>query len=152
MQIYEETRELPYSPEQMFDLVADVESYGQFLPGWLDATIIERDGNVVFVEQEVGMGRFQTSFITQATFIRPERIELYSTDGPFVYLAVLWTFTPAHESNCLTHFYAGFELRSRFLERVVGPIFSDIMRRSVQAFERRAHELHAHSTTSKMGT
>lgn len=152
MRIYEETRELPYSPEQMFDLVADVESYGLFLPGWVDASIVERDGDVLFVEQEVGMGAFHTSFITQATFSRPERIELYSTDGPFVYFAVLWNFNRADPSSCLTHFYVGFELRSRFLERVVGHLFSDIMRRSVQAFEHRAHELYTHPATSKMGT
>lgn len=142
MEIYEETRELPYSPEQIFDMVADVESYGEFLPGWLDATILEREGDVVFVDQEVGMGRFHTSFITQAIFMRPEHIEISSTDGPFLYLAVRWTLRPANKSTCLAHFYAGFELRSRFLERVVGPLFSDIMRRGVQAFEQRANQLY----------
>ena len=142
MEIYEETRELPFSPEQMFDLVSDVERYGEFLPGWHDATIIERDGDVVFVDQEVGMGRFHTSFVTQAIFTRPEHIEISSSDGPFLYFAVRWTFERADESGCLTHFYAGFELRSRFLERVAGPLFSDIMRRGVQAFERRAMQLY----------
>lgn len=142
MEIYEETRELPFSPAQMFDLVSDVESYGEFLPGWHDAKIIERDGNVVFVAQEVGMGRFHANFITQAIFTRPKHIEISSTDGPFLYLAVRWTFERANESGCLAHFYAGFELRSRFLERVVGPFFSDIMRRGVQAFEQRAYKLY----------
>jgi coenzyme Q-binding protein COQ10 len=142
MEIYEETREVPFSPEQMFDLVSDVESYGEFLPGWYGATIIEQDGDVVFVDQEVGMRGFHTSFITQAIFSRPERIEISSSDGPFLYFAVRWTFERVEESACLTHFYAGFELRSRFLERVAGPFFSDVMRRGVQAFERRARQLY----------
>ena len=97
MEIYEETRELPFSPEQMFDLVSDVESYGDFLPGWHDATIIDRDGDVVFVDQEVGMGRFHTSFVTQAIFTRPGLIEISSSDGPFLYLAVRWTFERANK-------------------------------------------------------
>jgi coenzyme Q-binding protein COQ10 len=143
MEIYEETREVPFSPEQMFDLVSDVESYGEFLPGWHGATIIERDGDVVFVDQEVGMGRFHTTFITQAIFTRPEHIEISSSDGPFLYFAVRWTFERVDESACLTHFYAGFELRSRFLERVAGPFFADIMRRGVQAFECRARQLYS---------
>ena len=148
MEIYEETREVPFSPEQMFDLVSDVESYGEFLPGWHGATIIERDGDVAFVDQEVGMGRFNTTFITQAIFTRPEYIEISSSDGPFLYFAVRWTFERLDEFACRTHFYAGFELRSRILERVAGPFFSDIMRRGVQAFEQRAHQLYglSHST------
>lgn len=152
METYEETRELIYTPEQMFDLVADVERYGEFLPGWLDARILERDGDVVFVDQEVGMGAFHTSFITQAIFTRPEYIEITSTDGPFLYLAVRWIFEPAHKSGCLTHFYAGFELRSRLLERVVGRLFSDIMRRAVLAFEQRARQFYGHTVTPQEGT
>ncbi len=142
MEIYEETRKLPFSPDQMFDLVSDVESYGEFVPGWHDATILEHDGDVVFVDQEVGMGRFHARFVTQAIFTRPEHIEISSSDGPFLYFAVRWTFERLDESGCLAHFYAGFELRSRFLERVAGPFFSDIMRRGVQAFEQRANELY----------
>jgi coenzyme Q-binding protein COQ10 len=142
MEIYEETRKLPFSADQMFDLVSDVESYGEFVPGWYDATIIERDGDVVFVDQEVGMGRFHTRFVTQAIFTRPEHIEISSSDGPFLYFAVRWTFERSEESACFAHFYAGFELRSRFLERVAGPFFSDIMRRGVKAFEQRATEIY----------
>lgn len=145
MEIYEETRELPFSVEQMFDLVSDVESYGDFLPGWHDATIIERDGDVVFVDQEVGMGRFHASFVTQAIFTRPGLIEISSSDGPFLYLGVRWTFKEANASSCITHFYASFELRSRFFERIVGPVFSDIMRRSVRAFEQRALQVYGHT-------
>jgi len=144
MEIYEETRKLPFSPGQMFDLVSDVERYGEFVPGWHDATIIERDGDVAFVDQEVGMGRFHTRFVTQVIFTRPKNIEISSSDGPFLYFAVRWTFERSDESGCLARFYAGFELRSRFVERVAGPFFSDIMRRGVQAFEQRAHELYGH--------
>ena len=145
METYKDKRESPYTPDQMFDLVADVESYGDFVPGWLKARILERDGEVVYVEQEVGLGRIRTSFVSQCIFTRPEGIEITSTDGPFVYLAVRWLFEAAEKSGCIIHFSAGFELRSRLLEKVVGRLFSDMMRRCVSAFEKKAHELYSES-------
>jgi coenzyme Q-binding protein COQ10 len=145
MEICIDKRELLYTPDQMFDLVADVESYGTFVPGWLNASIIERDGDVVYVEQEVGMGMFHTRFVSQGIFTRPESIEITSSDGPFVYLAIRWTFEASNQYGCIVRFHAGFELRSRFLEKLAGPLFSDVMRRCVSAFEQRAHELYGQS-------
>ena len=151
METYIEKRKFPYTPDQMFDLVADVESYGDFVPGWLNARILESDGDVVYVDQEVGLGMFHTSFVSQGIFTRPESIEITSSDGPFVYLAVSWTFKASKKSGCNIRFHAGFELRSRFLEKVVGPLFSDIMGRCVSAFEQRAHELYAQSDIPEQG-
>ncbi len=151
METYIEKTESPYTPEEMFDLVADVESYGDFVPGWLNARILEREGDVVYVDQEVGMGMFHTSFVSQGIFTRPESIEITSSDGPFLYLAVSWTFEALNKSGCIIRFHAGFELRSRFLEKVVGRLFSDIMGRSVSAFEQRAHELYAQSDIPEQG-
>jgi coenzyme Q-binding protein COQ10 len=143
METYTDNREFPYTPDQIFDLVADVESYGDFVPGWLNARIVERDGEVVYVEQEVGLGMFHTRFVSQGIFTRPESIEITSTDGPFVYLAIRWSFEASNKSGCIIRFHAGFELRSRFLEKVMGRLFSDTMRRCVSAFEQKAHELYA---------
>ena len=151
METYIEKRKLPYTPDQMFDLVADVDSYGDFVPGWINARILESDGDVVYVEQEVGLGMFHTSFVSQGIFTRPESIEITSSDGPFVYLAISWTFEASNKSGCTIRFHAGFELRSRFLEKVVGPLFSDIMGRCVSAFEQRAHEFYAQSDTPEQG-
>jgi coenzyme Q-binding protein COQ10 len=143
METYTDKREFPYTPDQIFDLVADVESYGDFVPGWLNARIVERDGEVVYVEQEVGFGMFHTRFVSQGIFTRPESIEITSTDGPFVYLAIRWSFEASNKSGCIIRFHAGFELRSRFLEKVMGRLFSDTMRRCVSAFEQKARELYA---------
>ena len=143
METYVEKRKLPYTPDQMFDLVADVESYGDFVPGWLNARIQESDGDVVYVQQDVGLGMFHRSFVSQGIFTRPESIEITSSEGPFVYLAVRWTFEASNESGCIIRFHAAFELRSKFLEKVVGPPFSDMMARCVSAFEQRAYELYA---------
>ena len=151
METYVEKRAFHFTTDQMFDLVADVESYGDFVPGWLNVRILERDGDVVYVAQEVGVGMFHTSFVSQGIFTRPESIEITSSDGPFVYLAVRWTFEASNKSGCIIHFHAGFELRSRFLEKVVGPLFSDMMRRCVSAFEQRALELYAQSDILEQG-
>lgn len=151
METYIEKRAFHFTPDQMFDLVADVESYGDFIPGWLNATIIERDGDVVYVDQEVGLGMFHTRFVSQGIFTRSESIEITSSDGPFVYLAIRWTFEASNRSDCIIHFHAGFELRSRFLEKLVGPLFSDVMQRCVSAFEQRAHELYAQSDIPEQG-
>ena len=145
METYIEKAESPYTPEEMFDLVADVESYGDFVPGCLNAAILEREGDVVYVDQEVGLGMVHTSFVSQGIFTRPESIEITSSDGPFLYFAVRWTFEASNKSGCIIRFHAGFELRSRFLEKVMGPLFNDTMRRCVSAFEQRAHELYAQS-------
>ena len=143
MKTYIDKREFPYTPDQMFDLVADVEDYGDFIPGWLNARILERDGEVIYVEQEVGMGMFHTRFVSQAIFTRPESIEITSTDGPFVYLAIRWCFEKSNKSGCIIHFQAGFELRSRFLEKIMERLFSDAMQRCVSSFGEKAHELYA---------
>jgi coenzyme Q-binding protein COQ10 len=143
MKIYRDEKEFPYTPDQMFDLVADVEGYGDFIPGWLNTRILERDGEVVYVEQEVGMGMFHTRFVSQAIFTRPESIEITSTDGPFVYFAIRWSFETSNQLGCIIHFQAGFELRSRFLEKIMERLFSDAMQRCVSAFEKKAHEIYA---------
>ena len=147
METYIEKRAFHFTPDQMFDLVADVESYGDFVPGWINVRILERDGDVVYVDQEVGVGMFHTSFVSQGIFTRPESIEITSSDGPFVYLAVSWTFEASNKSECIVRFHAGFELRSRILEKVAGKLFSDMMRRCVSAFEQRAHEFYAQTNT-----
>jgi coenzyme Q-binding protein COQ10 len=152
METYTEERKLPYTPDQMFDLVADVESYGDFVPGWINAKILERDGEVVYVEQEVGLGMFHTSFVSQGIFTRPESIEITSSDGPFVYLAVSWIFEASKKSGCVIRFHSAFELRSRILEKVAGKLFSDVMRRCVSAFEQRAHEFYAQTDTPEQET
>lgn len=151
MEIYTDKREFPYTPDQMFDLVADVESYGDFVPGWVNASILERDGEVVYVDQEVRFGMFHTSFLSQGIFTRPESIEITSSDGPFVYLSIRWNFEASNKQGCIIHFHAGFELRSRFLEKIMSRLFSDIMRRCVSAFEQKAHELYAQSNIPEQG-
>jgi coenzyme Q-binding protein COQ10 len=146
METHTEKCRFPYTSEQMFDLVADVERYGEFLPGWHYARILKRDANVAYVDQEVGRSVFHTHFTSQVIFKRPERIRITATDVPFRRLIIHWTFKRATEFGCFIRFNAGFELRSALLEKFAGRIYSDLIRRVIPAFERRAHRLYAHAT------
>jgi coenzyme Q-binding protein COQ10 len=146
VEIYTEKRRSPYTPEQMFDLVADVERYEEFLPGWHYARIVKRDADVVYVDQEVGRSGFHTQFRAQAVFKRPERIHITATEAPFRQLTIHWAFEEATEFGCFIDFNVGFELRPALLKRLMGRICSDLMQRVIPAFERRAHLLYAHTT------
>ena len=147
MKTFKLKSKVPYTPEQMFDLVADVECYGDFLPGWNYARIRKSEGNVAYVDQEVGMGGIHKRFTSRAVFTRPERIYITSTDGPFRRLTIHWTFQPAADFGCDGLFYVEVALRSRFAEKFLSSLYDDMMQSVVSAFERRARHLYSHSAT-----
>ncbi len=140
MRTFVDTRQLPYTPEQIFDLVANVEDYPNFVPGWCAAKVRRRDGNNAYVEQQIGIGSFSASFDSEAVFQRPEQIRIVAMTGPFRCFEIRWSFEPLPGGGCRTRFQAGFELRPRLLEAAVGRLFADFTRRIVDSFERRALE------------
>jgi len=142
MEIYTDTGGVPYTRKQMFDLIADVERYPDFLPGWLATRIIERDADTAIVEQEIGSGLFRTRFSTRVVFTPPGGIDIASTDSPFRRLTIRWRFEPAGRSRCLLGFYAGVELRSALYERLAGPLLKSHFRCIASAFENRANQLY----------
>jgi len=142
MEIYTYTGRVPYTRKQMFDLIADVERYPDFLPGWLDSRIIERDADTAIVEQEIGSGLFRTRFSTRVVFTPPGGIDIASTDSPFRRLTIRWRFEPAGRSRCLLGFYAGVELRSAVYGRLAGPLLKSRFRCIASAFENRANQVY----------
>ena len=138
-------RRLSYKAEQIFDIIADVERYADFLPGWRSTRIVKREGNISYVDQEVGLGVFRTRFCTQALFIRPTRIDITSTDNPFQQLTIHWLFEPVTDLSCLLQFYVDFELSSTYLNKIVAPLFSSHLQRIISAFEERANFVYSES-------
>ena len=138
MPSYRETRVLPYPVEQLFDLIADVERYPEFLPWWHAARVRRRDGNTEHVEQVVGPAIARFRFASTTVLERPDRITTTSTERPFRRLEIGWTFAPAPRGGCQADFAVDYELRSRALQKLVGVIFDASVRRVVSAFERRA--------------
>lgn len=141
MPTHAEKRFLPYSPEQLFALVADVEKYPEFLPWALAARIKRREDDVLYADLIIGFKMIRERFTSRVKLTEPDRIDVTYTEGPFKYLNNHWIFIPA-EGGCLIDFYVDFEFRSKMLQKLIGVLFGEAVRRMVAAFENRARELY----------
>jgi coenzyme Q-binding protein COQ10 len=146
MPTHSETRLLPYTPQQMYDLVADVERYPQFLP-WCAAARIKRrtqqgESEVMDADLVISFRVFREKFTSRVTLWPDDmRIDTEYLDGPFKYMKSNWSFAEA-EGGCDVSFFVDFEFRNRILQGIIGVVFNDAMQRIVRAFERRAKELY----------
>ena len=141
MPTHAEKRFLPYTPEQVFDLVADIERYPEFLPWCVGARIRERRDNVILGDLLIGWRMVRERFTSRVTLNRPDRIDVEYTEGPFRYLKNHWVLE-RQPGGCLVDFFVDFEFRSRFLQSVIGALFNEAVKRMVSAFEKRAKELY----------
>ncbi len=139
---HSETRHLPYSPEQMFDLVADVGRYQEFLP-WVAATRVRSNGPAdMLADLVVGFGAFKETFTSRVTKQRPHCLTVDYVDGPLRHLTNDWTFAPDGKGGCKLSFCVDFAFRSRIFEAVAGQVFERALRRMTSAFESRADKLY----------
>lgn len=149
MPTHAEQRILPYTPRQLFDLVADVERYPEFLPWCIAARITKREGNVLFADLVVGFHVVRETFTSKVTLAPPAnsasawgRIDVTYLTGPFRYLNNHWIFEGVGAGECRIDFYIDFAFRSAFLQRVMGAVFNEAVRRMVRAFETRAQRIY----------
>ena len=145
MPTHAEHRRLPYSAEQLFNLVADVERYPEFLPWCLAARIRERKDNAITADLLIGFKMVRERFTSRVVLDRPKRIDVSYAEGPFRYLNNHWIFLPQDDGSCVIDFYVDFEFRSRMLQRIIGVLFNEAVRRMVGAFEARARQLYGAS-------
>ncbi len=139
MATHAEKRVLPYRPEQLFDLVADVDKYPEFLPWCTGARVREMREHELIADLVVGFKGISEKFTSRVTLDRPGmRIDVAYLDGPFRYLNNHWEFREIGEASCEIDFFVDFEFRSRLLQRVIGVLFNEAFRRMVSAFEARA--------------
>jgi len=134
-------RFLPYAQEQLFDLVADVKRYPEFVPWWVMATIWKRQDNVYYTRQILGMPLLRQEIQSKTTLNRPEHISINSTDRPFKTLDMDWRFTPCADGGTLVRLDVDFAFRSLRYEMLGGIISGESIRRLVDAFEGRALQL-----------
>ena len=146
MPTHSETRALPYSAQQMYDLVADVARYPEFLP-WCAASRIrstraEGDHTVMEADLVISFKVFRERFGSRVT-LWPEdyKIDTSYLDGPFRYMHSTWAFRDA-PGGCEVDFHVDFEFKNAILQSVIGLVFNDAMQRIVRAFERRAEALY----------
>ena len=139
MQKYSRQSQLPYSAELLFELVLDVERYPEFVPGWHAVQILERNGNTLSVAQTFAIGPLTWRFTSHATFERPTRITIESTEQPFQRLVLDWHFRPLPD-GCIVELDVLCAFRTTQLDRLskaMTPMMSDGI---ITAFERRAHD------------
>ena len=141
MPTHAEQRVLPYTPEQLFTLVADIERYPEFLPWCVGVRIRERKPDLIVADLIIGFRVFRERFTSRVRLAAPRRIDVAYSEGPFRYLDNHWTFEPA-PGGCRLDFFVDFEFKSRVLQKVIEVLFGEAVRRMVAAFEGRARELY----------
>lgn len=154
MHVYEIKHTVAHSADDMFRLVADVESYPKFLP-LCEALELKRretrDGKEVLIAtMVVGYKLIRESFTTEVILDAEARnIVVHYLDGPFSYLENRWSFRPLTSKSCEIDFYIAYSFRSRLLERLMGGLFDKAVRRYTAAFEERADAIYGEATTSR---
>jgi len=142
MPTHAERRRLPYSAEQLFDLVADVRRYPEFLPWCVGVRIRERTDKLLVADLLIGFKMVRERFSSRVVLDRPRRIDVTYSEGPFRHLNNHWIFIPEPDGGCTIDFFVDFEFRSRLLQRVIEVLFNEAVRRMVSAFEARARALY----------
>jgi coenzyme Q-binding protein COQ10 len=154
MPTHAEKKVLPYSSEQLFDMVADVRRYPEFLPWCVSARVISRTDSELIADLTIGFKMFRETFRSQVTLERPHHVHVRYLNGPFRYLNNHWRFTPVPQGGASdargtateVDFFVDFEFRSRLLQAVIGTVFNEAVRLMVRAFERRAYILYRRGT------
>jgi coenzyme Q-binding protein COQ10 len=137
-----ERHHLPYTPEQMFDLVANVERYPDFVPWLLAAHIRKRHGDTLTVEMTVGTNLLRRRFTSTAQLERPHRISIMSHDSLFERFAQVWTFEAANKAGTNVTYHVDFQFRSRLLQAIMGARLADMAGTMVRAFRHRARSIY----------
>lgn len=146
MPTHSETRPLPYTAQQMYDLVADVAKYPQFLP-WCAAARIRRtvpQGDATMMEADlvISFKVFRERFGSRVVLFPDDlKVDTEYLDGPFKYMKSTWNFVDT-EQGCEVSFFVDFEFKNAILQGIIGVVFNEAMHRIVRAFEKRAADLY----------
>ena len=145
---HSEKRYLKYTSEQMFKLVADIESYPSFIPWCREVSTTSRNRDdvkqceILEADMRVAFKVFSESFSSKISLDElASEINVEYLTGPFKHLTNRWVFTNT-ENGCLVSFDIKFEFKSRLMQRLIGVVFHEAMKRVVRSFERRADELY----------
>lgn len=149
MHAYTETRILPYTPQQLYALVVDIEKYPEFIPWCRAARILSRAPDSFVGELLVSFSHLTERYSSRVTPTPPEggkegRIEVALVHGPFHHLNNHWRFTP-HPQGCEIHLDLDFQFKSKLLDKMLGGIFGRACEKMVGAFTARAEALYGKS-------
>lgn len=142
MPTHAEQKILPYTPGQLFDLVAGVDKYPEFLPWCLASRITKREGDVFYADLIIGYKMVREKFGSRVTALRPDHIHVEYLSGPMKHLSNHWRFIPQKDGQTMIDFYVDFEFKNPFFQRLMGLFFNEAVKRMVAAFEDRAQKLY----------
>ncbi|MBE7637317.1 type II toxin-antitoxin system RatA family toxin [Sneathiella sp. P13V-1] len=142
MPTHAEKKVLPYTPEQLFTLVASVDKYPEFLPWCIGARVKEQSDVHMVADLVIGFKMFRERFTSHVKMDALEpRIDVEYKDGPFKYLNNHWIFLD-HPDGCEIDFFVDFEFKSVILQKTIGMLFNEAVQRMIAAFESRAKDLY----------
>jgi coenzyme Q-binding protein COQ10 len=141
MPTHAEHKLVPYTAEQMFDLVADVGRYHEFLPWCAASKVRTRTDSELVADLTIGFGPFRESFTSRVALDKPKTVQVRYENGPFRYLNNQWGFS-ATAAGCRVDFFVDFEFRSRLLQAAIGAVFNQAVAAMVSAFLRRARTIY----------
>ena len=133
---------VPFSPEQMYRLVDDIDAYAEFLPWCSDSRVIERNEQAVEAQLTISYSQLNKSFVTRNINTPYRQIEMQLVEGPFKQLRGLWLFNPLGNDGCKVELQMEFEFSSKLLDMTVGPVFGKIANSLVDAFTERASKVY----------
>ena len=133
---------VPYTPEEMFKLVRDIESYPRFLPWCSEARVLSEDQDEVRATLTLSKGGVEKAFTTCNRHQSNKMIEMRLVEGPFKHLQGFWRFDPLGDHGCKVSMDMDFEFSSRMLGMVVGPVFSQVANTLVDSFQQRAVDVY----------
>jgi len=132
-----------YSPREMFQLVDDIDSYGDFLPWCRSAQVISRNDDEVKASIEIAKGALNKSFTTLNRLQKDKQVEMRLLEGPFKHLEGFWRFKPLNNHQaCKISLDLNFEFESKIIALAMGPVFNQIGNSMVDAFCKRAVEVY----------
>ncbi|PCI47076.1 MAG: ubiquinone-binding protein [Alphaproteobacteria bacterium] len=138
---FTEVRDFPYTKDQMYKMVADVDSYADFLPWCQGVRVYKRTDNALYADLIIGFKMFRERFTSHVTFT-DDRIEVDYIKGPLKYLHNYWQFTENDDGGCHVDFLVDFEFRNKIFEKMIGGFFTEAVSHMIGAFEKRADALY----------
>lgn len=142
MPTHAEKRLLPFRAKQIFELVADVEKYPEFLPWVLSATILSKGDNKFTADLEIGYKIIRTSYRSEVILTPDQTIDVRYIIGPFQRLNNHWHFKEINDKWMEVDFFIDFDFQSSYLQVILQSAFSEVVKRMIQAFEKRAFEIY----------
>lgn len=148
MPTHAEKKISPYSAAQMYNLVADVASYPDFLPWCIATRIRSHKDNFMVADMVIGFKMIREKYTSEVTLDEGRKVNVVYKNGPFKYLNSHWIFEDEAGGGCTIDFFVDFEFRSALLQKVMGAVFNEAVQLMMSSFEKRAKQLYCDPQTA----